>query len=384
MSTLTLVVFLSTQCAFMQRASVAAPQIQPQTQNGPAKWEPQRTWVFFAGLLEWKDSEMFASFPQKNRRDELLLEQLRKSGVPESQIVYLKDSAGTTTKIKSEFEKHLAKAKPGDTVFVYYCGHGYKNDAAETYLASYDVSEKTLGWAVADIPDVIEKHFKGANAMIALDNCYSGAMAAAVKAKPRRVSYAVMTSSLASQVSTGNWTFTEALLSGFRGDPHMDKDRNGTVTFAELQSNAEEDMLFGEEQMATFAYTGNFSPAYTVTGSTPNRSPRIGERVEAYSIDGWYKGYITDFKDSKYKVHYYGYEYDEDEWVPEKMIRKPKVVQYPVGQKVEVEWKKEWYAAKVVEVKGGSHFITYDGYGKEWDEWVPSSRIRSPATKKNW
>lgn len=390
--TLTLLVFITTQCAFMQRPSVAVPETRFQAEgqsaesqtNTPAKWEPQRTWVFFVGLLEWQDKATFASFPQKNRRDEILLQELRKSGVPESQIVYLKDSAGTTAKIQSEFEKILAKTKAGDTVFVYYCGHGYKDDDAKTFLASYDVSEKTLGWAVDSVPETIEKHFKGSHAMIALDNCYSGEMAEAVKAKPRRVSYAVMTSSLASQVSTGNWTFTEALISAWRGESFVDKNKDGKVTFAELQSSAEEDMLFGEEQMATFAFTGNFSADTAIAKSTPATSPRIGERVEAYSIDGYYKGYITDFKDNKYKVHYYGYEYDEDEWVPEKLIRKPKIVQYAVNEKVEVEWKKEWYAAKVVEVKGGSHFITYDGYGSEWDEWVPSSRIRKPGGKKTW
>jgi len=201
-------------------------------------------------------------------------------------------------------------------------------------------------------------------------------MAAAVKSKPRRVSYAVMTSSLASQESTGNWTFTEALISAFRGDPFIDDDHDGKVTFAELESNAEDDMLFGEEQMATFAFTGNFSPDTRIADSIAGSSPRIGERVEAYSIDGWYKGYITDAKADKFKVHYYGYEYDEDEWVTAKMIRSPKTVQYAVGQKVEVEWKKKWYPATVLQVKGGTHYITYTDYGSEWDEWVPSSRIR--------
>lgn len=362
---LAFLIFLTTQCVCTQKAV--------ETQ---AKWEPQRTWVFFVGLLEWQDAKSFISFPQKNRRDEILLNELRKRGVPETQIVYLKDKQGTTANIQSEFVKILSKAKAGDTVFIYYCGHGYKDDNAQTYLASYDVSEKTLGWGVASVPDTIEKYFKGEQAIIALDNCYSGAMAAAVKSKPRRVSYAVMTSSLASQVSTGNWTFTEALISAFRGDTFIDDNKDGAVTFTELRANAEDDMLFGEEQMAAFAFTGTFSPETKIADSLPNASPRIGERVEAYSIDGWYKGYITDFKTDKFKIHYYGYEYDEDEWVTAKMIRQPKIVQYGVGQKVEVEWKKKWYAAKVLEVKGGSHYITYTGYGSEWDEWVPSNRIR--------
>jgi hypothetical protein len=358
--------FISTSCVFTQKP--AAPP--------PGKWEPQRTWVFFVGLLEWQDSENLPSFPQKNRRDEILLNELRGRGVPESQIVYLKDGQGTTEKIQTEFVKLLGKTKPGDTLFVYYCGHGYKDENARAFMASYDAGDSVEGWAMDSVPDTIEKFFKGSQAIIALDNCYSGAMAAAVKSKPRRVSYAVMTSSLASEVSTGNWTFTEDLLSAFRGDAFMDSNKDGKITFAELKNNAEEDMLFGEEQMATFAFTGSFSPQMPMADSIAGTSPRLGERIEAYSIDGWYKGYITDAKADKFKVHYYGYEYDEDEWVTAKMIRQPKIAQYAVGQKVEVEWKKKWYPAKVLEVKGGAHYITYTDYGSEWDEWVPSGRIR--------
>jgi hypothetical protein len=363
---LTLLVFFSTQCAFTQK-----PVDVSQT-----RWEPQRTWVFFVGLLEWQDSDSLPSFPQKNRRDEMLLNTMRDRGVPETHIVYLKDSEGTTAHIQSEFVKLLNKTKPGDTIFVYYCGHGYKDENARAFMASYDASETTEGWAMDSVPDTLEKYFRGSNAMIALDICYSGAMADALKSKPRRVSYAVMTSSLASQESTGNWTFTEDLLSAFRGDAFMDSNKDGKITLAELEDNSEKDMIFGEEQMATFVFTGSMTRDTAIANSTPVNSPRIGERIEAYSIDGWYKGYITDFKDSKFKVHYYGYEYDEDEWVPANMIRQAKTIQYAVGQKVEVEWKKKWYPAKVLEVKGGVHYITYDGYGKEWDEWVPSKRIR--------
>jgi hypothetical protein len=339
-------------------------------------WEPQRTWVFFVGLLEWQDSESLPSFPQKNRRDEILLNVLRQRGIPESQIVYLKDKQGTTAAIQAEFVKLLIKTKPGDTLIVYYCGHGYKDEKARAFMASYDASDLVEGWAMDSVPDTIEKYFNGSQVMIALDNCYSGAMVKSVANQPRRTSYATMASSQASQESTGNWTFTEALISGFRGDAFVDRDHDGKVSFFELEAGALQDMLFGEEQRAMFGFVGKFSQGMVIGPAATGASPRLGERVEAYSIDGWYKGYITDAKADKFKVHYYGYEYDEDEWVTAKMIRAPKIVQYGVGQKVEVEWKKKWYPAKILEVEGGSHYITYTGYGSEWNEWVPSSRIR--------
>lgn len=37
-------------------------------------WQPQRTWVFIVGTLKWKHSDVFNSFPQKNRRDAQLVD----------------------------------------------------------------------------------------------------------------------------------------------------------------------------------------------------------------------------------------------------------------------------------------------------------------------
>jgi hypothetical protein len=46
------------------------------------------------------------------------------------------------------------------------------------------------------------------------------------------------------------------------------------------------------------------------------------------------------------------------------------------GDRVMVEWKGQWWKARVLRVQNGNYFITYDGYGSEWDEWVGNNRIR--------
>ncbi|HRH43676.1 MAG TPA: Tudor-knot domain-containing protein [Pyrinomonadaceae bacterium] len=342
-------------------------------------WNPSRTWVYFVGLLEWQDKDKFGSFPQKNRRDEILLNVLRQKGVPESQIVYLKDNAATIEKVKDSFPKFLQRSKDGDTVIVYFCGHGYKTDENKTtYLATYDVSNKTQGWRTDTIPADIEKYFKGSNAIILADNCYSGALAEDVKKLSNpRVSYAVMASTHFNSFSTANWTFTESLIYGFRGDSYFDENGDGKITLAELQENAEEDMLFGEEQVAEFEVNGNFTPNSIISlANKRNSSKRIGEHIEAYSVDGWYKGFIRDEKDGKYQVRYYGYEESDDEWVAPDNIRSAKLTQYPVGAKVNVNWLGKWFVGTVLEIKGSSHYITFDGFGKQWDEWTPSKRIK--------
>ncbi|MET0753833.1 MAG: agenet domain-containing protein [Pyrinomonadaceae bacterium] len=357
----------------------AAAQSEPHARKSDISqnaWNPKRTWIFFVGLLEWKDSKTFASFPQENRRDAVLLNLLRESGVPENQIVYLKDGAATTAKIQAEFAKLLSKAQPEDWVFVYYCGHGYKTGEMETFLASYDVGEKIQGWSIDSIPDAIEAYFKGSKAIIALDNCYSGAMANAVKDGKRRVSYAVLASSEANSMSTGNWTFTEAIISAFQGENFIDDDQNGSVTFAELAANAEEDMLFAEEQVSSYAFTGDFDPQTIIAKAEPNLPSRVGERIEVFSAGEWWKALITDADANSFKVHYYGYETINDEWIKAKQIRQFKPKQFKIGERVRVESDNEWYPARVLEVRGGSHHIKYDDYDDEWNEWVSSDRIK--------
>ena len=351
---------------------------QTSTDAAARTWNPARTWVYFVGLLEWKDKEKFVSFPQKNRRDEMLLNILRQSGVPENQIVYLKDSAATMAKVKDTFPKFLSQAKAGDTVIVYFCGHGYRSaDNRTTYFATYDAGGKTDSWKVKNITETIEKNFRGATAILLADNCYSGALAEAVKAiKKSKISYAALTSAHYNSFSTGNWTFTESLIYAFRGDAFADDDRDGKITFAELETNAAADMLFAEEQVAEFAYTSNFNKNGVIAAAQSNPAARVGERIEAYSVDGYYKGFIRDVEGDKFKVRFYGYEETDDELIPADKIRQSVPKQYEIGERVSVEWQGSQFIAKVVDVKGGSHLVEYEDYTPDDDEWVPSKRIR--------
>src|ERR1700750_99930 len=81
-------------------------------------WNPTKTWVFFVGILEWKDPSN-PSFPQKNRKDVVLLDRLRKNAVREEHVVSLADRAAATANVKKQFDSFLKEAGPDDWVFVY-------------------------------------------------------------------------------------------------------------------------------------------------------------------------------------------------------------------------------------------------------------------------
>ena len=291
-------------------------------------WEPRRTWVFVVGTLEWKHEEMWDSFPKKNRRDRELVEFFKAQGVPTAQVLYLRDKEATQRRIESALTNHLSRAREGDLLFLYYTGHGYQEeDSGDTYLASYDAGDEgVLGWKVNSIPATIERYFRGDRAIVALDNCYSGALTRAVRRRAdSRVSYAAMTSSTSNQVSTANWTFTEILLAALEGKAYVDTNSDGEITLAELNDQAREDMAFAEEQRSTFATTGEFSPQTVLALAGRRADERIGARVIVRSEGDWYKGRIIDVERSKslFLIHYFGYDDTYDEWVSARQIRWP-------------------------------------------------------------
>jgi hypothetical protein len=367
-------------CAF----TLLLPFLNPL--SAPAKdpgWQPEKTWVFVVGVLSWKHHEMFGSFPIKNRRDAALVDHFKKRGVPETQIVYLQDKQATQQRIDSDFSTALKKLRPEDLLIVYYCGHGSRSeDGNDVYLASYDAGDDDVeGWSINSIPGKIKSESKCARVLWLLDCCYSGQAALALTKQKGRPAYACVTSSSASESSTEHWTFSDALLDSLRGVAYVDLNRDGSVTLAEFAAHLSADMSLAEEQLSTFATTEGFEPEMVLAPAKPLAHPKIGERAKAKDADGdWYAGRIVEAREEKFKLHFIGYEDDEDVWVALEDLRPIKPVQYAIGKRVEVSWKKKWYPATILKVKDGIHLIHYTDYEAKWDEWVPSKRIRDPKS----
>ena len=345
-------------------------------------WQPQKTWVFVVGVLSWKHSETFGSFPVKNRRDNTLADFFKEKGVPESQIVYLKDKQATQGRINSAFSDQLKKLTADDLLIVYYAGHGSKSDDGnDVYLASYDAGDDDVdGWSVNSMPAKINGS-KCSRVLWLIDCCYSGQAGLAITKQSKGPAYAAVTSSAASESSTEHWTFTEALLDALRGVPYVDLNHDGVVTLSEFAAHVEADMNAAEEQRSTFAHTKAFDAEMVLAAAKPLGNSRIGERARARDSNGdWYACRIIDARGEKLKIHFIGYEDDEDLWVAPEDLQAIKPARYANGTKIEVLWKKHWYPATVLQAKDGVHLIHYTDYESKWDEWVPSRRIREPKS----
>jgi uncharacterized caspase-like protein len=287
------------------------------------------------GILEWQHNDSWDSFPKAGRRDAELVEFFKQAGVPQDQILFLKDREATKERIQRGMARLLSRASEGDMLIFYFTGHGAQDDNGATYFASYDADDDFAQTAlsVRSIFDTIERNFRGSRVLLTADVCYSGALAIEAARRRTSIAYAVLTSSRYDSVSTANWTFTEALLSGFRGNPKVDQNLDGEIELSELAHYARARMWSLEEQRTAFTTTRDFPPEMGLVEVKRKPASRMNERVE-------------------------------------------------------VEWEGDWYAATILEAKGLKYKIHYTGYGADWDEWIDAARLRrtqstTPTSRKN-
>ncbi|MBS1713351.1 MAG: caspase family protein [Armatimonadetes bacterium] len=132
-----------------------------------------RTWLFGVACTTFKDRR-FHNLPAEGRAM-ALPESLERTGVPRSRIVWLRDRDAETRRVDFEFKEMLGRVKPGDTLVVFYSGHGYFQDG-KPQLATYNAEVASSGWRIERVSSWLSKAFKGSCLVVAIDCCASGSM----------------------------------------------------------------------------------------------------------------------------------------------------------------------------------------------------------------
>lgn len=362
--------------------SEAVPPVAPAIVTPPAPaaetWEPARTVVFAAGLLRWQRHDLYASFPRVERRDQALIDTLVARGVQRERITYLHDAGATLEAARAGLRSAVDAAGPDDTFVFYWTGHGDRTDAGASYAVPFDAGDdsSTSCFAYDEIVRTVEEHGRMRRALFFADTCYSGAIADAVMARSGGPMRAGFGSSSASETSTGNWTFTDAIIAAFGGDANADRDRDRSVTVSDLARFIQEEMAFADGQLATARQTADFPLLLSLSTAAPPPCARYGERIEVLQDGTWWPATITGQPGDRLAVHYDGYTQRFDATVDPSETRPYAPTMYAPGTRVSVRWNDTWYPATVREARLGVHLIHYDDYAETWDEWVSIDRVR--------
>lgn len=287
-----------------------------------ADFDPKRTWVVAFGLLEWKDAESWAPFSKLNRRDQQIVKAFGQLGVPAAQMVLLQDKAATGKAWRAALQTTVAKTRPGDTLVFYYAGHGW-HDGRTFYMVPYDGSETDTLFGQKELTQELEGHFAGDRVLLVADCCHSGALANWVKRGGHKKSYAALTSSKASESSTGNWTFSDCFLDALRGEVYLDANHDGVLSLSEVGNELSRQMEFVEKQKARTQYSAQFRGKTEFVKTSGTSRPGEGELVRVRSEGDVWPARVVERGSKGLLVHWLGnYENYKDSWIkPAQLVR---------------------------------------------------------------
>ncbi|MEZ4225869.1 MAG: caspase family protein [Polyangiaceae bacterium] len=368
----------------------APPTNAPPT-NAPAAMIPlpggallagRNTYALIVGVLSFAEPGV-AGWSAEQRKDRELYDTLRARDVPAENIELLLDSEATYAKVHDALERIARRAPIDSTLLFYYAGHGARTAGGDPYFVAYDTKSgaaATTGIVLSKVSTALRQQFHGQRVVLMADCCYSGSLNTVAKelADGKRVTTASLTSADASNLSTSNWTFTQAVIDGLHGDALADADRDGIITLSELAQTVAAEMKHRERQRHGFSLHG-------LRGDTPlANAPRLEPGSGPYSAGSYVlardgsaqrPAQVRHAGAERSTVRFYFYNHGEDRQLDNAQLTKLEYRRYPKGSDLQVYWGGKLWKARITATDGDFHFITYPGWPAYWDEWVMSDRI---------
>lgn len=361
---------------------------------GAESLDPKTTWAVVAGVLEWQDPGL-DSFPKEHRKDRALFDKLGEIGVPSAQRTLLLDEDATAAAIGEALAGVVARAGSEATLIFYFAGHGVRDDDGRIIFTSSDTRLDRLdrtGLEMGRLRQMLSG-FRGKRLILLADCCHSGGLGEVAKALSGARQTVALTSSQASNISTGNWTFTQTLIDGFSGRALLDRNDDGTLTFSELATEVEEAMCHRERQRYGFASFGVAPSLVIAKAAKPKTGAGVpAEKAGAFEVRNWIKtedeqiGRILELdsspKGGRALVEFFNYSDVSSAWLPLANLEPDQLETWPAGTELRVSWENKVWDAKVREVEGGFMLITYPGFDSNWDEWISDDRVVGPKRKQ--
>ncbi|MCU0447237.1 MAG: caspase family protein [Microscillaceae bacterium] len=339
-------------------------------------WQASRTWVLMIGVLEWQNPQRFKPFAKTGRIDRQIADFFRTAGVPDSQLIYLEDQLADYQSVKQAIAHICQNMQAHDFLFFYYAGHGTFDYKKDVCLVVYDHSEgKEL--TVRELYQQFSQISLPFQALFTADCCHSGALADLARQYNHR--FAAIASVVAENTSTGDWTYSNALLECLNGNYFVNPEQ----AHLSLHQTAEyigEAMAVVEAQRAPAFIPQNLANWVLSNPTQPQVIPELGKLALIYRKTQQHLGRIINANPLEYQIRFFSYTNDQTEW-----HKRTEVLLYqtrkslPIGTPVEVYYPakgvKKWYEARIVEdYKHILYYIQYDI--DQTYEWVDTDRIR--------
>lgn len=343
-----------------------------------AEWQFDKTYGVIVGVLQWKDPSL-SPFSDKKRKDRELHALLAQRGA--KNIKLLIDAQGTKRQIEAAIREAAAAAPADGTFFFYYAGHGIQvKGGAMIANSDIDSSRETTGVSIKAIAGLIAANFKGKLVLLSGDFCYSGALEQAMRiiaAKGKQV--AVVASATASNTSSGNWTFTQTFIDCLSGSPFCDRNGDGSIVLSEVNEEVAEAMKYRERQR-NGTFLSGMDGSFKFAVAKGNKSANTGGYVIAPFEKRAHPARIIARNGNKVTAEFYFYSEKKSASLDAGQLKQFEFKSVPAGSKIRALWNGKSYDAQVLKEEGGLHYITYPGFGAEWNEWIMADRMVSADT----
>ncbi len=279
--------------------------------NAANRLNPDKTLLFAVGILSFTDN---VSWSSSNRRDAQIVSLFRNRGLADSHIDYIADTQGTLSNIKRQFCDLLAKSQPGDFLIHYYTGHGGDGSFETTNGGSYNHT-----W----IAKQIALNFHGDQVLLLGDCCESGSLEDIVNDASGPIAYACLTSSSRKQSGNGNWTFSQAVLDGLRGEPYVDLNGDGVITIDEIADHVKHDIAIYERNLSIYRKTANFDGRIIVAQVRSSNLP-APKPVRVWYHGQWWRAKLMEESQGQGRIRWIELGYDspdQDVWIDMTHIR---------------------------------------------------------------
>lgn len=346
------------------------------------KWSAENTRIVVISLARFAgEKDGATSFSIADRLDDPLIDLFIERGVPEGQILYLKDNEATKAAITEQLPAFLAESTEDEMLLFYFSSHGGYNPktGAHTFYA-FD-GPMQVGWFMGKI----EAKFAGSQAMLFSDCCFSGGLVELAEARTESdISFGTLSTTGSCNLAYSGWRFTDLLKRAWSGDVAMDADDSGHISFGELCAFAERYMAFVAEGKPLYASTGDFDDELMLSKTSRPAKEGIGALVEALDGDTWYKAEVVDVKfnqdDEPTALRVYFTDksrYAKRAWLDPDQVRDYEYPTYKIGAKVDIRNAAgEWLPGHVIDAFENMHECSYDGKTALYNEWMSPSRIR--------